>query len=872
MEMMKAHKYNVERRLKYDNKDEDKGKKQHWYQHNNHIPNHYHHYNKKYSRRKNSLDPNWYTDNIYSNQSIENSEVDEYKNLPLTSKCDCCYDSSRKSSCESNDIFVVDDGNTINSSAGGHRSNRVTSSSTSSYFERKYNYPKSSSCCFGATSSSGGGVGSGGAVGGINYNATQGYDKTFIPKSHSFSTSRNKYDKKYYTEMIDKNTFMNSNSDANEYYTRNKNYQKYHSHSGGKPTATITSTSGSREENEFVSYTRICDRDGCVSETCLAKPDMKNRNNLNQNNNTNNNNNININNSNLLRINEHESHIMNEWILRNKNSNNHRDKNGNIKETILEDFDIFDDRIIGGGKNESIGDMGTSSHLNHNSNLNNLNSIHNNSFDEDYFSMNFDENSFYCDGHHQSQPQPQTHHRNEFIFDNNLEQLFHTERSKMLMKDKFSKLSKYTDDFTDDYRKSYDDVFHSPSTTVIDAQHNLNLNHTNAMYAPKSIMVKNKSMLEVKPPNKYDDTSSDSTELDLEDFNFDFEKYWEELDKSDDSPIDHELHNKLKNNYINQQQPMKVKNINIDRYNNVNQYIDYPNDDLDIPVDDDVLVACEVIHEDDINNNTHPRHEHRDEQDIDDAGQLEDDEHHRLMHSLQKKNYNKRGKSVNSPILKFCRKIHPEYNSVQKFNNCLSVKSKKNNNTSHSLHYDDNEQHLHTPLQNQSSRRSRSSHHHNDAISLLNNIFSIYKPNKYSPLNCHSEQNCLKTLPAKKINIPSTLRPLGVSDSSNEYTMSSSKRPLLLNSQHLSQHYQDQPHHHSQHHQPTSLHPIDDVEYSSHSQWHRRSLIDTTIDQARFQIIPDKTGLKISPLYRFDFDGRESKYKSKSTSRPLSFW
>ena len=61
---------------------------------------------------------------------------------------------------------------------------------------------------------------------------------------------------------------------------------------------------------------------------------------------------------------------------------------------------------------------------------------------------------------------------------------------------------------------------------------------------------------------------------------------------------------------------------------------------------------------------------------------------------------------------------------------------------------------------------------------------------------------------------------------------------------------------------------------------------DDNVEQAKFQIIPDKTGLKISPLYSFEYDHRgrnnfydncnsilnKSKNKLKSTARPLLFW
>jgi hypothetical protein len=104
-------------------------------------------------------------------------------------------------------------------------------------------------------------------------------------------------------------------------------------------------------------------------------------------------------------------------------------------------------------------------------------------------------------------------HRRNRIHDRDLDDLFRRERSKILIRNKFDKLNKYSDEFTDDYQKSFEDLFHESKANA----HGHNLKPS-------------KAMLEVKPPNKYDDTESDSTDLDLDDFNLDFEKYWEELE------------------------------------------------------------------------------------------------------------------------------------------------------------------------------------------------------------------------------------------------------------------------------------------------------------------------------------------------------
>jgi len=124
------------------------------------------------------------------------------------------------------------------------------------------------------------------------------------------------------------------------------------------------------------------------------------------------------------------------------------------------------------------------------------------------------------------------------------------------------------------------------------------------------------------------------------------------------------------------------------------------------------------------------------------------------------------------------------------------------------------------------------------ALSLINNIFSIYKPNKYSPENCQMNYES-KPEPCKKMNVPSTHRPLGAATvhpyPPHDYMHSSMKRPLLVSA--------DQPH---------------------------------------FKIIPEKTGLKISPLMSYeDYGGggvggcgagggeKAHHHRLSSTARPL---
>lgn len=225
---------------------------------------------------------------------------------------------------------------------------------------------------------------------------------------------------------------------------------------------------------------RICDREGCFSETCLVK-NINNSQNISINNNIINNNNINA------------SRIINEWDLRNKNSN-FRDRNDprrNLppRETFLDDVESFDD-------------------------------------DDFIFNDGFSLQEFPCQPARPTRPQrfyrnprnssmmcPDQFHRRNRVHDHDLDDLFRRERSKVLIRNKFEKLKKYSDEFMDDYQKSFEDLFHENP-----------LSHGNNLKPSKA-------MLEVNPPNKYDsDTQSDSTDCDLDDFNLDFEKYWEELE------------------------------------------------------------------------------------------------------------------------------------------------------------------------------------------------------------------------------------------------------------------------------------------------------------------------------------------------------
>lgn len=275
--------------------------------------------------------------------------------------------------------------------------------------------------------------------------------------------------------------------------------------------------------------------------------------------------------------------------------------------------------------------------------------------------------------------------------------------------------------------------------------------------------IRNKSLLEVKLPKKYDDSSSDSTDLELDDFNFDLNKYWENqyLFSDLDTPYYSDKNcsincNNLHNNFE------KIKNTNLGKC--CNEYND----------------CC-----------SHPFHT----------------------------NY---FRCLNNNSNVYCTNIFPHrklnrrsYYSNHHYNNCLMCS-----------------QISRLPLTSP-TYASDSAQSSTNRINLINNIFSIYKPNKYSPLNCEAHKLPQKFDIDKKNNIQaSRLLPFR----KNEF-LSSLKRPLLLN-----------PHY-------SSGHP-------------------------KFKIIPEKTGLKISPLYKIksDYDlNHESIDKNpscsqlKSTSRPLLF-
>lgn len=200
-----------------------------------------------------------------------------------------------------------------------------------------------------------------------------------------------------------------------------------------------------------------------------------------------------------------------------------------------------------------------------------------------------------------------------------------------------------------------------------------------------------------------------------------------------------------------------------------------------------------------------------------------------------------------------------------------------------------------------------------NALNMIQNIFSIYKPSEYSPLNCHNPQMVDGKVDSycKKIALPSTMRPLGerrgciYQNENNNHLMdmddmeedgvdccledeegeleaaagtfvdfpkSSLKRPLRVvksKSCHdaLSTTDDDTVSHHQQHHQ-----------------WRNRSVKNNgKLMTSSNNSLTEKSGLfKFSPtsttstsyFYPFDYyfdTAEQKKIKLRSTSRPLSF-
>lgn len=343
--------------------------------------------------------------------------------------------------------------------------------------------------------------------------------------------------------------------------------------------------------------------------------------------------------------------------------------------------------------------------------------------------------------------------------------------------------------------------------------------------------IKSKSMLEVKPPKRYDDSSSDSTDLDLDDFSFDFEKYWNELDKSTSnssatvtSNHHYDLDFRIDNSEKGMNQSANQKLNTIDRLERRKKKMHHNTDFSDELMNafdsfdvDDAIDVNENFPSSEINNQYYNTYSHK----INFPGENLMSPRRCASRQQYKPTF---GNQI--PHDKSFRgdRFIPEPNG--QLNNGFHCGDKSA--AAQSVELDKNGR----------NNNKNASTSYGGAINLINNIFSIYKPRKYSPINCRSTDSQMKPTQVTKImNVPSTVRPLGAPY--NDF-ITSMKRPLTISSSCF-----------------TSKRP-----------WTGPT---PSVDQPYFKIIPQKTGLKISPLYPFGFDDDDYKSRLKCTARPLLF-
>lgn len=343
--------------------------------------------------------------------------------------------------------------------------------------------------------------------------------------------------------------------------------------------------------------------------------------------------------------------------------------------------------------------------------------------------------------------------------------------------------------------------------------------------------IKSKNMLEVKPPKRYDDSSSDSTDLDLDDFSFDFEKYWNELDKSTSNSsatvtsnhhydLDFRIDNSEK--CMNQSANQKLDtNIRMERRKKKMHHNTDFSDELMTAFDsfdvDDAIDVNENFPISEINNQYYNAYNHK------------------INFPEENLMSPRRGLSRQQYKPTYGNQIPP--NKSLRGDRYIPEPNGQLNNGFHCVDKSAAGQSVEVDKNGRNNNKSASTSY-GGAINLINNIFSIYKPRKYSPINCRSSDPQMKPTQATKImNVPSTVRPLGAPY--NDF-ITSMKRPLTISSSCF-----------------TSKRP-----------WTGPS---PSVDQPYFKIIPQKTGLKISPLYRFGFDDDDYKFRLKCTARPLLF-
>lgn len=386
----------------------------------------------------------------------------------------------------------------------------------------------------------------------------------------------------------------------------------------------------------------------------------------------------------------------------------------------------------------------------------------------------------HCPGHHPAAEEEEHMHCR---YDTDLEHFIRAERERLLLQDKFL-----------DEDERYLAAAAAPRSP--------GRRYPSANYPRPS---RSKSLLEMPPPaatcnSLFDeDTCSDTTEIDLEDFNIDLEKYWEQLDKPP-SPINMDMRR-------NMHSSLKVKNVNVRCYNNGQPIDIHDREHERLMIKKSLLEGMPSPPQLDSSESSttaggYPFFDNA-------AGAAASAFHHPR------------------PSYGYGHKVYPTMDTLPsyQYNNFYP-------------------EHSHPTVGSVLTQQPTAGIHHpsaggHSALSLINNIFSIYKPNKYSPENCQMNYES-KPEPCKKMNMPSTRRPLGSAtphplpvQHPHEYMHSSMKRPLLVSA--------DQPH---------------------------------------FKIIPEKTGLKISPLLSYeDYGGgcgsgtgigeKAPHHRLSSTARPL---
>lgn len=717
------HKKNIERRMQNEHVNDWS----YWSQRRDSL--------KRYPKQE-SLDPSWYTDNIYSNHSLDldgNNVMTDFEKFDkfleqrngehyARNMNNSGYGRGHTDMNDNSDQFDEDaDDDDDDLFECDPRAKHATGNLTS--VNRGYRYPKSRSCCFG---------------GGYETQKTV----SLLPKSSTFSTVRAKanlakirevrsnYDQRPRTDCCPRNVPR-----EDDVVVERLTYRR-----------SVGAQDDNRDrmfENDFCYSRRRSDRNRNYGEVSFedairsGKPE-------------------------IARMRNKSDYIRNEWLIKNK-PKAIGDHNGNVcdEEDQLDEYSHFDD---------------TEAQAAYGYHDNRPGQRRRRSFDSDL-------------------DYPKGHERNKYYNDiEALEQEFEEEAAGV-------------------DRKYYPFGYRRPP-------------------------VRSKRALEVRAPNRFDDSSSDSTDVDLDDFNFDFEKYWEDLDKTNEYDID--MRNNNTYNNLNRGQK-KVKKINVSRYNNSRR----------------APLHLKEQYKNNLLNNPQP-HSNLLESLLAPSSDSSVVENHDFDSELAVR-------PATLPLYRYGHKVYPGDRLIYNHFTDPTLPPYPPPPPPILKHPSPRNMLLLPPAQPHPSQRYPSSHmftnHHDSSnngppgsttnpFSLISNIFSIYKPKKYSPLNCnstmhqslytddvdnnlnhnnvnhsinHSSTNKIYHRASKKMNVASTIRPLGAP--ANDF-ITSLKRPLMVT--------------------PSPC-----------------------IEQPHFKIIPEKTGLKISPLYRFDYDNGERKFMLRSTARPL---